>query len=73
MNMMQRFDKTFSGISEHFPETMEIIKDFYAKEFLSLRERVEGMPDTFPEKESDEYDAGFKAAKTAVLRIIDEI
>lgn len=78
MNMMQRFDKTFASISEQFPGTMELVKTFYAKEFLSLRERVEGLRKECPNHKEGEkvecygYDEYFNEAINAVLRIIDE-
>ena len=36
-----------------------------------LREKLEEMPAAFPERQSDEYDAGYTACRAAVQKLLE--
>lgn len=44
----------------------------FSSELERVRGKVEGMPTTFPDRESDEYDAGYRQAHDDVLTLLSE-
>ena len=55
--------------NEELKKSFESLASYIKSETLK---EVENLPTTFPEKESDDYDAGYLKAKNDILEIIKE-